>query len=111
MDRGEQSEQRPAGFRFPHTYAILFSVVIIAAALSYVIPAGEFERVEVGDRTEVVPGSYTAVEQSPVSFFELFKAIPTGLIDGANIISLHIPGRRRLRDHQGYKGYQAAIQK
>ncbi|WP_031544652.1 YfcC family protein [Salinicoccus luteus] len=86
MDRGEQSEQRPAGFRFPHTYAILFSVVIIAAALSYVIPAGEFERVEVGDRTEVVPGSYTAVEQSPVSFFELFKAIPTGLIDGANII-------------------------
>ncbi|WP_342387115.1 YfcC family protein [Salinicoccus bachuensis] len=86
MDRGEQSEQRPTGFRFPHTYAILFSVVIIAAALSYVIPAGEFERVEVGDRTEVVPGSYTAVEQSPVSFFELFKAIPTGLIDGANII-------------------------
>ncbi|CAM2961634.1 YfcC family protein [Salinicoccus roseus] len=86
MDKEEKTEQRPAGFRFPHTYAILFSVVIIAAALSYVIPAGEFERVEVGDRTEVVPGSYTGVEQSPVSFFELFKAIPTGLIDGANII-------------------------
>ena len=86
MDKEEKTEQRPAGLRFPHTYAILFSVVIIAAALSYVIPAGEFERVEVGDRTEVVPGSYTGVEQSPVSFFELFKAIPTGLIDGANII-------------------------
>ncbi|MCG1009185.1 YfcC family protein [Salinicoccus sp. ID82-1] len=86
MNKGDTRKEPAPGFRFPHTYAILFAVVIIAAALSYVIPAGEFERVEVGDRTEVVPGSYTNVEQSPVSFFELFKAIPTGLIDGASII-------------------------
>lgn len=72
--------------RFPHTYAILLAVVIIAAVLSYVIPAGEFERVEVDDRTEVVPESYANVEQSPVSFFELFKSIPLGLIDGGEII-------------------------
>ncbi|AKG74168.1 YfcC family protein [Salinicoccus halodurans] len=72
--------------RFPHTYAILLAVVIIAAALSYVIPAGEFEREEVGDRTEVVPGSYTGVEQNPVSFFDLFKSIPTGLVEGGEII-------------------------
>ncbi|MHC0552262.1 YfcC family protein [Salinicoccus sp. CNSTN-B1] len=84
-DRNEPSAPTP-GFRFPHTYAILFAVVIIAAVLSYVVPAGEFERVEVGERTEVVPGSYAGVEQSPVTFFELFKAIPTGLIDGASII-------------------------
>ncbi|MFC3418289.1 YfcC family protein [Salinicoccus hispanicus] len=86
MNKGDTKEEPGSRLRFPHTYAILLTVVIIAAALSYVIPAGEFERVEVGDRTEVVPGSYTNVEQSPVSFFELFKAIPTGLIDGANII-------------------------
>lgn len=86
MNKGEVNEENASRFRFPHTYAILLAVVVIAAALSYVIPAGEFERVEVDDRTEVVPGSYTNVEQNPVSFFELFKAIPTGLIDGANII-------------------------
>ncbi|WP_411841905.1 YfcC family protein [Salinicoccus sp. HZC-1] len=72
--------------RFPHTYAILLAVVIIAAALSYIIPAGEFERIEVGGQTEVVPGSFSNVEQSPVTFFELFKAIPLGLIDGGEII-------------------------
>ncbi|GAB3060456.1 YfcC family protein [Salinicoccus sesuvii] len=86
MDRGETNEETESRFRFPHTYAILLAVVIIAAALSYVIPAGEFERVEIENRTEVVPGSYTNVEQNPVSFFELFKSIPTGLIAGANII-------------------------
>ncbi len=82
----EEKESISQGSRFPHTYAILLAVVIIAAALSYIIPAGEFERVEVGDRTEVVPESYSNVEQSPVSFFELFKSIPIGLIDGGEII-------------------------
>lgn len=82
----ETEDHITKGSRFPHTYAILLAVVIIAAVLSYVIPAGEFERVETGDRTEVIPGSYDNVEQSPVTFFELFKAIPLGLIDGGGII-------------------------
>lgn len=75
-------------FTVPHTYAILFCVIIIAALASYVVPAGEFERVkdESSGRTVVVPGSYQAVEQSPVSFFELFKAVPTGMEKGASII-------------------------
>ena len=82
----EDMENTKKGPRFPHTYAILLAVVIISAALSYVIPAGEFERVEVNERTEVVPDSYSTVEQSPVSFFDLFKSIPTGLVDGGEII-------------------------
>ncbi|KKK35672.1 C4-dicarboxylate ABC transporter permease [Salinicoccus sediminis] len=82
----EETENIKKGPRFPHTYAILLAVVIISAVLSYVIPAGEFERVEIDDRTEVVPGSYAQTEQSPVSFFDLFKSIPLGLIDGGEII-------------------------
>ena len=82
----EETENIKKGPRFPHTYAILLAVVIISAALSYVIPAGEFERVEVNERTEVVPDSYSTVEQSPVSFFDLFKSIPAGLVDGGEII-------------------------
>lgn len=72
--------------KFPHTYAILLFIVILGAVLSYIIPAGEYDRVEVDDRIEVVSGSYTHVEQSPVSIMELFMAIPTGLNEAANII-------------------------
>jgi uncharacterized ion transporter superfamily protein YfcC len=72
--------------RFPHTYAILLSVVIIGAILSYIIPAGEYDRVEEDGRTLVVNGSYEQVAQDPVSIFELFMSIPTGLIEVADII-------------------------
>ncbi|HIW12886.1 MAG TPA: TIGR00366 family protein [Candidatus Salinicoccus stercoripullorum] len=82
----EENTNIKQGSRFPHTYAILLAVVIISAVLSYIIPAGEFERVEVNERTEVVPDSYSTVEQSPVSFFDLFKSIPTGLVEGGEII-------------------------
>ena len=82
----DEKETIGTGRRFPHTYAILLAVAIISAALSYVIPAGEYERIEREGQTQVVPDSFSGVEQDPVSFFELFKAIPTGLIEGGNII-------------------------
>ncbi len=72
--------------KFPHTYAILLAVVIIGAALSYIIPAGEYDRTEVDGQTMVVSESYSSVEQNPVGFFELFMSIPTGLIEASNII-------------------------
>src|SRR5690625_2288156 len=72
--------------KFPHTYAILLSVVVIGALLSYIVPAGEYERTEVDGQTMVVSGSYSGVEQSPVGIFELFMSIPNGLIEASNII-------------------------
>ena len=72
--------------KFPHTYAILLAIVVIGAALSYIIPAGEFDRQEVEDRVEVVSGSFHGVEQNPVSFLDLIMAIPTGLNEAADII-------------------------
>ncbi|NMA80692.1 MAG: YfcC family protein [Jeotgalicoccus halophilus] len=72
--------------KFPHTYAILLFIVILGAALSYIIPAGEFDRQEVEDRVEVVSGSFHGVEQNPVSFLDLIMAIPTGLNEAADII-------------------------
>ncbi|MFD2829254.1 YfcC family protein [Corticicoccus populi] len=81
-----KKDPRDISSRFPHTYAILLAVVIIGAALSYIIPAGEYDRVEQGERTVVVNGSYEQVAQDPVSIFELFMSIPTGLIEVADII-------------------------
>ncbi|OLS35062.1 C4-dicarboxylate ABC transporter permease [Alkalihalophilus pseudofirmus] len=70
----------------PHTYAIIFAVIVLAAIATYIIPAGEYERQEVDGRTVVVDNSYQSVEQNPITFFELFKSIPQGMQDGATII-------------------------
>ena len=56
----------------PHTYIILFLIVLVVCLLTYVIPAGQFERQEdASGRMLIVPGTYTQVESSPVSPLEI----------------------------------------
>ncbi|HCX03761.1 MAG TPA: putative basic amino acid antiporter YfcC [Clostridiales bacterium] len=75
-------------FKVPHTYVILFIVILIMAVLTYIIPAGEFVRVEDPNtgRTVVDPASFHNVDQNPTSFFDLWKSVPNGMKDAAGII-------------------------
>lgn len=76
--------------KLPSTYVILFIIVVVAAILTWILPAGEFERVtlEGVSRPAVVPGSYHTVEQNGTGLFELFTAIPKGFSGSANIIAI-----------------------
>ena len=47
---------------FPDSLVLIFAMIIAAQLLSYVMPAGEFEREE----RRVVAGSYHAVEAVPL---------------------------------------------
>lgn len=83
-------ETKEKRFVFPHTYAIILAIIAFATALTYVVPAGEFatETREVNgvERTLVVDGSYERVDPAPVSVFEMFQAIPNGLVAGSQIV-------------------------
>ncbi|MGO3048771.1 C4-dicarboxylate ABC transporter permease [Staphylococcus casei] len=70
----------------PHTYALLLLIIIFASLLTYIIPAGEYAREKKGGQTLVVSGSYQEVQQQGVSFFDIFRAIPEGLISGGEIV-------------------------
>jgi len=74
--------------KVPHTYVILFSVILIMAILTYIIPAGEYDRVkdDVSGKTVVVPTSFHAVDQNPIKFFDLFQSIPKGMKAASSII-------------------------
>jgi uncharacterized ion transporter superfamily protein YfcC len=74
--------------RIPHTYVILFGMIVIAAILTWILPAGEFTRKAVGNvaRPQVIPGSYARAAQSGVGVWGLLKSIPAGLNAAANII-------------------------
>lgn len=58
----------------PHPVVMLFGILVLAAVLTHILPAGTYERVAFEGRTKVVPGSYELVEATPVGFFDLFKA-------------------------------------
>jgi len=74
--------------RIPHTLALLLGIVILVGILTYVIPAGEYTRIESGGRTMVDPNSFHYVEQNPVTPFEWFRAVPEGIVRASNIIAV-----------------------
>lgn len=75
---------------FPHPITLLTACMLIAAALSYVLPAGTYDRVvdEATGRSVVVPGSYHRIEAAPVGVFDTFVALPEGMIAAGEIIFL-----------------------
>ena len=79
-----------ARFAFPHPVVLLLGCVAIAAALTWVVPAGAYDRRDdpVTGRAVVVPGTYHSVEAAPVGLFKALVAVPKGLIDAASVIFL-----------------------
>lgn len=75
-------------FKVPHTLVILFGMVVLAQVVSYVLPAGEFDRVENdAGRLQVVPGSFHLTPDAPsVSPLASLTAIPRGLSGAHEII-------------------------
>ena len=77
------------GFKFPSTPTLLVCVILFAAFLTYVIPAGEFERVvdEATKRTLVVAETYRITESKPVGFMFLMSAVYRGIVSAASLIA------------------------
>jgi uncharacterized ion transporter superfamily protein YfcC len=76
--------------RFPHPLTLLVGCVLTAAVLTWVLPAGEFQRREdpATGRSVVVAGTYARAEQRPVGPFQAIVAIPKGIVDAASVIGL-----------------------
>ncbi|ARK32342.1 YfcC family protein [Halalkalibacter krulwichiae] len=67
-------------------FALMFFVIVAATILTYLVPAGQFERTEVDGRSVVDPESFQFVESSPVGLMDMFNSFHLGMIDGASII-------------------------
>ena len=75
---------------FPHSMTLLVLCIALAAVLTWMVPAGEYNRqtdIATG-RDVVVAGSYHAVDAEPVGPFAALVAIPRGMIEAADIIFL-----------------------
>ena len=89
-EQGVKIKEKKWYQRVPHVFVLLLIIIVVSAILTYIIPAGEFDReqIEGTSRLVVVPGSYHRVEQAPVGFLDVFKAIPLGFAASANIIAM-----------------------
>jgi uncharacterized ion transporter superfamily protein YfcC len=80
--------------RVPDPLTLLVACVVIAAALSYVLPAGEYQRRQDPGtgRQVVVAGTYAPVDRNPVGFFDAMVAIPRGMANAADVVFLILFG-------------------
>jgi len=72
--------------KFPDTLIILMVILLIFIGLTWIIPAGEFDRVEKAGRMVVAPGTYHLVESNPQGIGAFFTGPIKGFISAAQII-------------------------
>jgi uncharacterized ion transporter superfamily protein YfcC len=77
-------------FRLPHPIVLLGAAVVVAAILTWILPAGQFDRRDdaATGRRVVVAGTYHRTERAPVGPFAAAVAVPRGFIAGADVIAL-----------------------
>lgn len=72
--------------RVPHTWALLFGLIIVAGVATWLVPAGEYGRVEIRGRSVVDPATYHRVGGEPAGVMDVLLAFPRGLADTAAIV-------------------------
>ncbi|WP_428898311.1 putative membrane protein YfcC [Parelusimicrobium proximum] len=69
-----------------NTYMLVFCILIFTAALSWVIPTGQYDRIEADGRTMTVAGSYHKVDANPQGIGNILLAPIKGFQACSDII-------------------------
>lgn len=78
--------------RIPHALTMLFGIIVLVTILTYILPAGTYERVIVEGRKSVIPDSYKIIPSTPIGILDMFKAIPLGFKAAVEIIFVVFAG-------------------
>ena len=57
---------------------MLFVIIVVVTVMTYLLPAGLYERVDIDGQLRVVPDSYAQVSPTPVGPFAMFRTFPEG---------------------------------
>ncbi|SNS71180.1 Uncharacterized membrane protein YfcC, ion transporter superfamily [Anaerovirgula multivorans] len=77
-------------FKVPNAYSLIMIFIIVAAIMTYILPAGEYSTYqdEVTGRNLVDPTSFQFVDRNPVGVGDFLLAIPNGMTNAAAMIFL-----------------------
>jgi len=75
--------------KLPHTYVLVFSIIILSAILTWIIPGGRYDRQTVVvngvERSVIVSGSYKPAESQPQTW-QVFSAFYEGFNNMSHIV-------------------------
>ena len=105
----KQPDLRPWYRRVPHAVTMLFSIIVLMTILTYLLPAGSFERQLIDGRERVVPGTYHAIAGNPLSIMDMFRAFPTGFKTASDIIFIILASGIMFGTLEGTKTVENAV--
>lgn len=88
MAKAAKTEKKK--FKMPHAYVIIICMILLFAVLSYIIPAGTYDKMEVNGREVIDPASFHFIDQTPVGLWDVVLSIPQGLVKQAGIMFMII---------------------
>lgn len=74
--------------KFPGTCALLFMIIIVAAILTWVIPAGKFDTEKVESITKVIPGTFHYINKNPQGIWDIFNAVVLGFYKASKLMTM-----------------------
>ncbi|WP_347925038.1 YfcC family protein [Pontimicrobium sp. SW4] len=86
------SNSKPWYKSVPHAVTMLFGIIILVTILTYILPAGTYERIIIDGRNSVVPDSYKVIASTPIGLLDMFRAIPLGFKAAVEIIFIVLAG-------------------
>lgn len=84
-------------FEFPHSYTLIFILIVLSALLTWVVPSGQFdtavETIDGVEKTVIVPGTYQELDKFSAShdyrqgLFSILEAPSNGLVAAAEVVA------------------------
>lgn len=89
MDNLMNLNKKKKEFKMPHTFVIIMGIIVLSAVLTWIIPAGMFDRAENSlGMTVINPDSFSYIASSPVSILQIPKYIIEGFLQSADLFFL-----------------------
>lgn len=69
-----------------NVFVLLLAILAVCVLFTYIIPAGEYARLDVNGRSVVQADSFQYTDSSPISFLGFLNSLHTGMVDSASIM-------------------------
>lgn len=81
----DKSKKKP--MEMPHTFVIIFIIILAAVALTWIVPSGKYVRYENAQGIKIIdPNQFNYVESTPVSPFKIANHIVQGFISNIDLL-------------------------
>lgn len=84
------AEKSKKPMKVPHIFIVLYAMILLVSIASYIIPAGQYDRVhdEATGRNIIDASTYHRVEQHPAGIMDFLDAFCDGVVDAGYVVSL-----------------------